>query len=224
MEIEQADRERFIRMHTRLAAPSLVPEIALHLADEAIGLWSETEALSAAPRGGQATEPPPYWAFAWPGGQALARYIMDHPIEAAGRTVLDFGAGSGLVAIAAGKAGAYCVCAAETDRFALTAIGLNAKANGVAVEPLEQDIIGSNARWNVVLAGDMFYERPLAERLFPWLRKLAQSNVRVLIADPGRAYFPREGTHKLATYIVPTSRELEDRNIRETSVYELTRT
>lgn len=221
MAIRGADRAGFIRVHTQLASPPLVPEIALHLADEAIGLWSETEALSVAQVEGPSTGPPPYWAFAWPGGQALARYIIDHPREVAGRTVLDFGAGSGLVAIAAAKAGAYCVCAAETDAFALAAIELNAKANGVAIEPLEQDIIGSNARWDVVLAGDMFYERPLAERLLPWLRKLAQNNVRVLIADPGRAYFPREGTRKLATYVVPTSRELEDRETRETSVYEL---
>ena len=134
--------------------------------------------------------PPPYWAFAWPGGQALARYILDNPEDVRGRTVLDFGAGSGLVAIAAAKAGASCVVAAETDSLALAAIDLNSQANGVFVEPIGIDIIGSNARWNTVLAGDMCYERPVAERLVPWLRLLVKSGVRVLLGDPGRNYFP----------------------------------
>jgi len=222
MASEYADRESFIRAHTRLIAPPLVSEIVLHLADEAIGLWEETEARSEAKDSDSTAGPPPYWAFAWPGGQALARYMLDHPHEVAGLTVLDFGAGSGLVSIAAAKAGAYCVCAAETDPLALAAIALNARANGVSIEPIEQDIIGSNARWDIVLAGDMFYERLLAERLLPWLRTLARDKVRVRIADPGRAYLPDKGIHRLISYSVPTSRELEDREIRETSVYELT--
>jgi len=220
MALDDTDCEQFVRTHARLLTPPLVPEVPLYLADEAIVLWTKTESLPGV-LPGTGTRPPPYWAFAWPGGQALARYLIDHPAEVARRTVLDFGSGSGLVAIAAAKAGAYCVCAAETDPLALAAIELNAAANGVFIEPLSQDLIGTNSRWNIVLAGDMFYERPLAERLLPWLRELARAHARVLIADPGRAYFPREGVRKLATYSIPTSRELEDRDIRETSVYEL---
>ena len=163
--------------------------------------------------------PPPYWAFAWPGGQALARYILDHPQEVAGKSVLDFGAGSGLVAIAAAKAGGAPVIAAEIDALALAAIALNAAANGVFVEEIENDIIGTNGRWDTILAGDMCYERPLAERLTNWLRSLASDGARVLIGDPGRNYFPGSGVQRLATYEVPTSRDLEDREMRETSVY-----
>jgi len=135
--------------------------------------------------------------------------------------VLDFGAGSGLVAIAAAKAGADCALAAEIDALALTAIALNAAANGVSVEPIESDIIGSNLRWHTVLAGDMCYERSLAERLTLWLRQLAAEGARVLVGDPGRNYFPAGGMMRLASYTVPTSRDLEDRETRETSVYRL---
>ena len=221
MTIEDSDHGRFIRAHATLGCPPLVPEIALYLAGDVMELWGDTESLSAAPESGSIALPPPYWAFAWPGGQALARYIIDHPERVKGSTVLDFGAGSGLVAIAAAKAGAACVVAAETDPLAVAAIELNATANGVFIEPLGHDIIGTNARWDTVLAGDMCYERPLAERLLPWLRILAKEGVHVLIADPGRNYFPKAGVIKLATYSVPTSLELEDREVRETSVYEL---
>jgi len=216
---DDENRNSFIRANTTLKAPPLVPEIRLHLAGEVMGLWGETEALSAALTSGMAHLPPPYWAFAWPGGQALARYILDHPQEVAGKSVLDFGAGSGLVAIAAAKAGAAPVIAAEIDALALAAIALNAAANGVFVEEIENDIIGTNGRWDTVLAGDMCYERPLAERLTQWLRILASEGARVLIGDPGRNYFPESGVERLATYEVPTSRDLEDREMRETSVY-----
>jgi predicted nicotinamide N-methyase len=212
-------RDRFIRANTALQAPPLVPEIKLHLAGEVMGLWGETEARSAALASGMKNLPPPYWAFAWPGGQALARYILDHPQEVAGRSVLDFGAGSGLVAIAAAKAGGAPVLAAEIDALALAAIALNAAANGVFVEEIENDIIGTNGRWDTILAGDMCYERPLAERLTGWLRSLARDGARVLIGDPGRNYFPASGVQRLMTYEVPTSRDLEDREMRETSVY-----
>jgi predicted nicotinamide N-methyase len=214
-------RERFIRSKTVPGHAPLIPEIALHLAGDPIDLWSETEALDAS----APARPPPYWAFAWPGGQALARYILDHPSEVSGRTVLDFGSGSGLVAIAATKAGASCACASEIDPLALAAMELNAAANGVFIEPLESDIIGTEARWNVVLAGDMWYERKLAERLTGWLEALANAGVRVLIGDPGRTYFPviaAPNLTRLATYTVPTSRDLEDRERREASVYALT--
>src|SRR5262245_28373535 len=216
------DHERFIRANTRLQRPPLVHEIELFLADEVMGLWGETEALAAAKRSGLGALPPPYWAFAWPGGQALARYIIDIPDEVSGRTVLDFGAGSGLVAIAAAKAGATCVVAAETDSLALSAIDLNSQANGVFVEPIGVDIIGTNARWNVVVCGDMCYERPLSERLLPWLRLLMRGGVRVLLGDPGRSYFPGQGLRKLASFAVPTTLDLEDREVRDTSVYQLT--
>jgi predicted nicotinamide N-methyase len=216
---DDENRNRFIRASTTLQAPPLVPEIRLHLASEVMGLWGETEALSAALASGMANLPPPYWAFAWPGGQALARYILDHPQEVAGKSVLDFGAGSGVVAIAAAKAGGTPVVAAEIDALALAAITLNAAANAVFVEEIENDIIGTNGRWDTILAGDMCYERPLAERLTRWLRSLASDGARVLIGDPGRNYFPQGGVQRLATYEVPTSRDLEDREMRETSVY-----
>ena len=210
------DRERFICAKTTLAKPRLVPEIALHLSGDAFSLWEDTESLTAHQL------PPPYWAFAWPGGQALARYVLDHPEEFFGRTVLDFGSGSGLVAVAAAKSGADCVCAAEIDALAHAAVALNAKANSVYIEPIESDIIGERARWRTVLAGDMCYERPLAERLLSWLRALAASGVRVFLGDPGRNYFPGdEGMTRLATYTVPTSLDLEDRNKRDASVYRL---
>jgi len=182
-------------------------------------LWHETEALEAF---GAAELPPPYWAFAWPGGQALARYILDHPAQFRGKAALDFGAGSGLVAIAAAMAGATPVLAAEIDGIAQIAIELNARANGVFVEAIENDIIGAGKRWHTVLAGDMCYERPLAERLIAWLKTLAAEGALVLLGDPGRHYFPPQGMTNLATYTVPTSRDLEDRDARETSVYRLT--
>jgi predicted nicotinamide N-methyase len=216
------DRERFIRAHTTLQRPPLVPEVELWLSGEVIGLWGETEAHAAAQDAGMSTLPPPYWAFAWPGGQALARYVIDHSEHVRDRTVLDFGAGSGLVAIAAAKAGAGCVVAAETDELALAAIDLNSQANGVFVEPIGNDVIGANARWNTVLAGDMFYERALAERLVPWLRRLAREGVCVLVGDPGRNYFPNSGVRKLASFSVPTTRDLEDSERKEAAVYQLT--
>lgn len=217
-----ADRERFIRANTKLKQPPLVPEVSLHLADEVMNLWGETEAHGAANASGLGSLPPPYWAFAWPGGQAIARYILDNPNEVRDRTVLDFGAGSGLVAIAAAKAGASCVVASEIDPLALAAIDMNSRANGVFVEPIGIDVIGSNPRWNTVLAGDMCYERPVTDRLVPWLRLLVKSGVRVLLGDPGRNYFPAGGVEKIATFAVQTPLDLEDREVRETSVYRLT--
>ena len=214
-------RIAFVRASTILQSPPIVPEIRLHLASEVMNLWGETEALSAALASGVGHLPPPYWAFAWPGGQAVARYILDRPTDFAGKTVLDFGAGSGLIAIAAAKAGAAPVVAADIDGLALAAIELNAAANGVFIEPIANDLIGTNGRWSYVLAGDMCYERPLAERLLAWLRELAAAGTSVLIGDPGRNYFPAGGVERLATYSVPTSRDLEDREMRETAVYRL---
>ncbi|HEY4264856.1 MAG TPA: methyltransferase [Micropepsaceae bacterium] len=218
---DSESRIAFVRANTILTAPPIVPEIKLHLASEVMNLWTETEARSAALASGVAHLPPPYWAFAWPGGQAVARYVLDHPETVAGKTVLDFGAGSGIVAIAAAKAGGSPVIAAEIDPLALGAMELNAAANGVFIEPVENDIIGTNGRWTTILAGDMCYERPLAERLLDWLRTLTAGGARVLIGDPGRNYFPGHGIERLATYPVPTTRDLENRELRETSVYRL---
>ncbi|HLZ77774.1 MAG TPA: 50S ribosomal protein L11 methyltransferase [Sphingomonas sp.] len=205
-----------MRANTVVAAPPLVPEIRLHLASEITPLWHATEASLARDQ-----LPPPYWAFAWAGGQALARHLLDHPALVRGQSVLDFGAGSGLVAIAAAMAGAR-VSAAEIDPFAAAAIALNAEVNGVEVAIERADVIGREpAPWQVVLAGDMCYERPLAERLTRWLRALASESVLVLLGDPGRAYLPSEGLEELARYEVPTPLELEDRTTREGVVWRL---
>ena len=201
----------FIRENTELIAPPLVPEIRLHLATEVVPLWRKTEEELE-----QMGVAPPYWAFAWAGGQALSRYILDNPREVAGKRVLDFGSGSGMISIACKMAGAASVLAADIDVYAVTSIALNAEANGVAVDVTAEDVIGRDCVWDVILVGDMCYERPLAERLLAWLQGCG---VRVLLGDPGRSYFPKSGVEKLATYRVQTTRELEDREIRETSVY-----
>jgi predicted nicotinamide N-methyase len=207
---------KFIRDNTLLLPPPLVPEIRLHLATEVVPLWRKTEEELEA-----AGIPPPYWAFAWAGGQALARYLLDNPAEVSGKRVLDFGSGSGLVAIAAAKAGAAEVMASDIDPFARAAIALNAATNGVIINVTSDDVIGSFAAWDVMLLGDMCYEQPLAGRLLEWLAGCVHDGTRVLLGDPGRSYFPKSGVHKLATYSVQTTRELEDRDLRETSVYVL---
>jgi predicted nicotinamide N-methyase len=207
----------FVLANAALIAPPLVPEIRLHLATEVVPLWRKTEEELEAQG-----VPPPYWAFAWAGGQALARYILDDPDTVRERTLLDFGSGSGLGAIAAMKAGAASVLASDIDAFARAAIALNAGANGVAIETTADDVIGMDRPWDVILCGDMCYERPLAERLLAWLRERAAAGTRVLLGDPGRSYFPKSGVERLATYSVQTTRDLEDREIRETSVYSLT--
>jgi predicted nicotinamide N-methyase len=209
-----SDPAAFIRKETAVATPPLVPEIRLHLATELVPLWQATEAKLA-----EHGLPPPYWAFAWPGGQALARHILDHAGLVCGRRVLDFAAGSGLSAIAAALAGARSVAAAEIDRFAIAAIGLNAKLNGVAIETLEQDVLGRTGDWDVVLAGDVCYERPMAGRVAAWLGELARNGTTVLMGDPGRNYLPLAGLAEIARYQVPTSRDLEDRDMRETIVW-----
>ena len=210
------DKTEFIRANTALVSPPLVPEIKLHLATEVVPLWQLTEDELAAQG-----IPPPYWAFAWAGGQALSRYVLDHPEIVNGKSVLDFGSGSGLVAIAASKAGAERVMAADIDDFAQATIKLNAAANGAIVGTTTADLIDSDGNWRIILVGDMCYERPLAERLLAWLSDRARHGARVLLGDPGRSYFPKDGVQKLETYRVQTMRDLEDREIRETSVYEL---
>ena len=210
-----ADPVRFIRAETRILPVPHAPELRLHLADEAVELWQRTE-----------TEletmglPPPYWAFAWAGGQALARYLLDRPDLVAGRAVLDFGSGSGLVAIAAARAGAARAVAAEIDPFARAAITLNAALNGVTVELAEGDVLaGPAAGFDVILAGDMCYERPLAGQVIAWLRAGAARGATVLLGDPGRTYLPKTELRALATYTVPTTRALEDAESKRTSVW-----
>ena len=206
----------FIRANAALIAPPLVPEIKLHLATEVVPLWRLTEEELEAQG-----VPPPYWAFAWAGGQALARYVLDHPVLVRGKDVLDFGSGSGLVAIAAAKAGAERVMAADIDPFAYAAIKLNAIANTAILGATTSDLIGSDGSWRTILVGDMCYERPLAERLMDWLTERAHRGALVLLGDPGRSYFPKGGVEKLAGYTVKTTRDLEDREIRDTGVYRL---
>jgi len=211
----------FIVAQTKVATAPLVPEIRLHLASEVTPLWHATEATLA-----RDNLPPPYWAFAWPGGQALSRHVLDHPDSVRGRRVLDFAAGCGIGALAAIRAGATTVSAAEIDRVAAAAMTLNARLNKLTIEVVDHDLTGTvddvARRWDVVLAGDVFYERPMAERVEPWLRDLARRGVRVLVADPGRAYVPKSGLAEIGRYTVPTSRDLEDREFRETVVYSLT--
>lgn len=212
-----SDTAAFIRAQTAIAPPPLTPEIRLHLASEVTPLWQATEASLA-----RQQLPPPYWAFAWAGGQALARYLLDHRDIVASQDVLDFGAGSGLVAIAAKMAGARRVTAAEIDPFATAAIAMNARLNNVAVTVEASDVIGrAEAPWTLILAGDMCYERPLAERLADWLRERVRRGTTVLLCDPGRAYLPKTGLTELARYAVPTPLELEDRTERVGIVWRL---
>lgn len=207
----------FIKANAVLSRAPLVPEIALYLASEVVPLWRATEDELA-----KIGLPPPYWAFAWAGGQALARHVLDHPEIVRGKRVLDIGAGSGLVGLAAAHAGAAEVLAADIDAFACAAIRLNAAANPWAndctIMVTEEDMIGAAGAWDVILVSDLFYERPLAERLLAWLGPLGAT---ALLGDPGRNYFPKNGVEKLASYSVQTTRDLEDREIRETGVYRL---
>ncbi len=213
----KADPEDFVRANTRLQEPPLIPEVKLHLASEVVPLWQATEEELA--REGL---PPPFWAFAWAGGQALARYLLDHPEVVGGKRVLDFAAGSGLQGIAAALAGAASVEAVEIDAFACAACRLNAAANGVEVTVRREDLVGrANPGWDVVLAGDVCYERPAAERITAWLRSLAGPDCLVLMGDPGRTYLPREGLERVTAYAVKTSRELEDTDLRNAVVWKV---
>ena len=218
MSVPQATRDRrgFILAHTRFLPVPHAPELGLHVADEATALWQSTEEELAT-----IGLPPPFWAFAWAGGQALARYLLDHPETVRGRRVLDFASGSGLVAIAAAKAGAAPVEASEIDGFAVEAMALNARANGVAFEIRHGDLVGSDAGWDVICAGDVCYERAMAERATLWLGRLAARGALVLIGDPGRSYLPRERLEPLAQYDVPVTRTLEDADVKRSSVWRL---
>lgn len=208
--------EGFITAQTAIGAAPLVPEIRLHLASEITPIWHASEEFLA-----QKGIEPPFWAFAWPGGQALARSILDAPERVRGRRVLDFAAGCGIAAIAAAQAGAALVEAAEIDPMAVAAIRLNAALNGVSVTALDRDVVGSPPRWDVILAGDVCYEAPMTAHILPWLRAMAAAGVEVWLADPGRAYLPREGLEPISRHAVATSLELEDRTLREVTIARL---
>lgn len=210
------DRTAFIKKETRLLPVPHAPEISLFLADEAVDLWKRTEDELA-----EIGLPPPFWAFAWAGGQALARYILDHPSIVRRQYVLDFASGSGLVGIAAMKAGATRVDATDIDSFAMAAIALNAAENGVALNAFENDIIDRDEGWDVICAGDVCYERDMAERVTDWLHRCAKRGALVLIGDPGRAYLPRHRLRELAEYQVPVTRALEDSEVKRTKVWTL---
>jgi predicted nicotinamide N-methyase len=212
------DPETFIRANTRLRPVPLVSEISLYLADEAVPLWRKTEE--------QLNEeglPPPFWAFAWAGGQALARYVLDNPARVRELRVLDLASGSGLVAIAAMKAGARETTAADIDAFALAAAQLNAEANEVELVCLGDDLLAGHPhdRFDVILAGDIFYERDTAARAFAFVATQAARGATVLIGDPGRSYLPKEKLTMLGEYSVPVTRELEDNEIKRTAVWTL---
>lgn len=211
-------RRAFILENTRPQRPPHTPELTLHLADEITPIWRMTEEALA-----EIGLPPPFWAFAWAGGQALSRYVLDNPGLVAGKGVVDFASGSGIVAIAALKAGAARVLAADIDAFCGAALAVNSEANDVAPEFTDADLLEAPApAWaEVILAGDICYEKPLAARVMAWLGEARDRGAAVLIGDPGRSYFPREGLVKLAEYQVPTTRELEDMEVKRTAVWAL---
>ena len=212
-----ADRRAFILDNTRLQPPPHAPELLLHLADEVTPIWRMTEEEL-----GELGLPPPFWAFAWAGGQALARYLLDHAWEVKGKRVLDFATGSGLVAIAAMKAGAGCALANDIDPFCAAAVELNARANGVEAGFAGEDLLERDPpQVDVITAGDICYERPMAERVMAWLGRARAEGTQVLIGDPGRSYFPKRGLVRLADYQVTTTRELEDSEVKRSGVWTL---
>lgn len=210
------DRRGFILQHTRLLPVPHAPEISLHVAEEATELWQKTEDELAT-----IGLPPPFWAFAWAGGQALARYLLDHPQTVRGKRVLDFASGSGLVAIAAAKAGAGHVEACDIDAFAAEAMALNAAANGVSLVVRLDDLVGRDGGWDVICAGDVCYERAMAESVIGWLSSQAVRGAEVLIGDPGRSYLPKDRLVEVARYQVPVTRSLEDAEIKQSVVWAL---
>ena len=213
----KTDPRSFILANTTLQAPPHVPEIRLYLADEAHDLWQKTEDELE-----EIGLPPPFWAFAWAGGQGLARYILDHPETVRGKRVLDVATGSGLVAIAAGLAGAVDVLAADIDPWSSDAVALNAAANGVGLHCTDMDVVGCAVDADVILAGDVFYDKSFADSLLPWFKRLAGQGVVVLVGDPGRSYLPKNCLEGLATYEVSVTRALEDSEVKKTTVWRFT--
>lgn len=213
-----SDKAGFIRANTRLGPVPLIPEVAMFLADEAVPLWHKTEQEM-----GETGLPPPFWAFAWAGGQALGRHLLDHPHLVRGKSVLDLASGSGLVAIAALKAGAAEATAADIDAFARTAAELNAQQNNVRMSLIDTDLltVPTGKRWDVVLAGDIFYERDTAARAFDFLQRQSATGATILIGDPGRSYLPQNKLRRIAEYAVPVLRDIEDGAIKRTSIWML---
>ncbi len=207
------ERTAFVLANTTQTRPTFIPEIALRLADEAHGLWHKTEEEQQA-----IGLPPPFWAFAWAGGQGLARYLLNHPDIARGRKVLDFATGSGLVAIAAVMAGPAQVTAADIDPYSASAAALNFALNAVEINFHLGDLVGTDDGWDMVLAGDIFYDRAFCDQALPWLRGLAKRGATVLVGDPGRAYLPND-LDSMAVYFVPVSLAIEDDDIKRTTVW-----
>ncbi len=207
--------EAFILAHTVLGPAPFVPELLLYQASSVIPFWQATEAWLA-----EHNVDAPFWAFAWPGGLALARHLLDHPELTAGRRVLDFASGSGVGGLAAARAGAAAVEVRDINPMALSACAMNARANGLTLTPIVEEIVGGPCRWDVILAGDVCYEAPMTRAILPWLRDMA-SKAHIILADPGRAYLPGEGMHRIATYTVPTNLELENRTEKATSLYHM---
>ncbi len=217
MSVTMEAAESFVLGHTGLASVPLVPEIRTYQADDAIALWEITEILH-----GGAGLAPPFWAFPWAGGQALARYVLDHPDLVAGRTVLDLAAGSGLVALAASLAGARSVVANEIDPYAIAAIRLNAAANTRDIQPYQGNLLVETVTdADVVLAGDVFYNREMAAAMLGFLRAARDRGADVLAGDPGRAYAPTDDLVRVASLTVPVIRDLEDVDAKETTVWRL---
>ncbi len=205
----------FILAMTRLQSPPYVPELQLYLADEIESIWDAVQT-----RVNSAEAPLPFWAFAWAGGLALARHLLDHPELAEGKRVLDIATGSGLCAIAAGRAGAGWIMAADIDPLSLVAVGLNAGANSVNVTVFEDDLLTAPPPdVDLILAGDIGYERHLAESMLVWLEAAHQRGIDVLIGDPERAYFPRATMRLLTIQNVATSRELESAETKRVGIY-----
>ena len=211
-----SDIPAFIRENTRVLAPSHVPELKLHLADDAVALWQLTEEQL-----GELGLPPPFWAFAWAGGQALACYVLDHPEIARGREVLDVASGSGLVAIAAMKAGAKSAIAVDIDTFAAHAAEMNAALNNIVLTTSDADPVGQPTPCDLILVGDLFYDRDLAPRVLAWLEALQREGKQVLIGDPGRTYLPKDKLEQIASYDIPVTRALEDAEVKRAAVWKL---
>jgi len=206
--------ERFVQAHTRIGAPSLCPEIRLHMADDLDSLWASEETAF------ECTGlPPPFWSVPWIGGQALARYTLDHAALVRDRSVLDVGAGCGICAIAAAKAGGRSVAAYDPDPVSRIALLMNARLNQVGLEVLDQDVIGGVSQWDVVLVGDLWYERFLAQRLNVWLQDMARAGTFVLLGDPGRAYFPRHAATPCERYSIAACPSMEREATAVTAVW-----
>jgi predicted nicotinamide N-methyase len=205
----------FVRAHTRAGRPPIVPEITLRVADDVVALWEALEQQHTGPG-----SEPPFWAAAWPGGQALARYVLDHPDVVVGRTVLDLGAGSGLVSVAAAMAGASRVIASEVDPYGMAATAVNAEDNGVGPIVVTGDLLDDDPDPDVevVLAGDVCYDRAMTERVLPFLGKAWLGGAAVFLGDPGRPYLPREGLVAVAGFDIPDTEGLQK---RRTTVWRL---